>query len=109
MHLNGEIRLQTDGIVNQWRNNIMEPNNIFKGAFLGDLIICKDGTELLYACTKDNKAVLANGVGPKGKARLRTYNLDGTSTDCDDGKRIIGKIKYKKNFEEEIVYFEEKH
>ena len=91
MHLNGEIRLQTDGIVNQWRNNIMEPNNIFKGAFLGDLFICKDGTELLYACTKDNKAVLANGIGPKGKARLRTYNLDGTSTDGDDGKRIIGK------------------
>ena len=87
----------------------MEPNNIFKGAFLGDLFICKDGTELLYACTKDNKAVLANGIGPKGKARLRNYNLDGTCTDCDDGKRIIGKIKYKKNFEEEIVYFEEKH
>lgn len=85
------------------------PQNRFKGAFLGDLFICKDGTELLYACTKDNKAVLANGIGPKGKARLRTYNLDGTSTDGDDGKRIIGKIKYKKNFEEEIVYFEEKH
>ena len=109
MHLNGEIKLQIGGTANQWKNNIMEPNNIFKGAFLGDLFICKDGTELLYACTKDNKAVLANGKGPKGKARLRTYNLDGTSTDGDDGKRIIGKIKYKKNFEKEIVYFEEKH
>lgn len=83
--------------------------NVFKGAFLGDLFICKDGTELLYACTTDNKAVLGIGKESKGKARLCTYNLDGTSTDCDDGKRIIGKNKYKKNSEKEIVYFEEKH
>ena len=48
--------------------------NVFKGAFLGDQFICKNGTELLDACTKDNKAVLANGIGQKGKARISTYN-----------------------------------
>ena len=83
--------------------------NIFKGAFLGDMFICKDGTKLLYACTTDNKAVLGIGKESKGKARLCTYNLDGTSTDCDDEKRIIGKLRWKRHSDEEIVYFEEKH
>lgn len=83
--------------------------NIFKKAFLANEFIRKDGAVLLYASTKNDKAILAKGEDSKGKAQLCTYNLDGTSADGDEEKRIIGKVIMTRNFEYKIVYFEEKN
>lgn len=83
--------------------------NVFKGAFLADVFIRKDGAELLYAITKNDKVILAKGEDSKGKAQLCVYNLDGTSADGDDEKRIVGRVITTRNSEEKIVYFEEKH
>lgn len=82
--------------------------NIFKKAFLANEFIRKDGAVLLYVSTKNDKAILAKGEDSKGKARLCTYNLDGTSVDGDDEKLIIGKVTMTRDFEYKIVYFEEK-
>ena len=82
--------------------------NVFKGAFLGDVFIRKDGAELLYACTKNDKAILVKGEDSKGKAQLCTYNLDGTSADGDDEKRIIERVIRTRNFGYKIIYSEEK-
>lgn len=78
--------------------------NIFKGAFLANEFIRKDGAVLLYACTKNDKAILAKGEDSKGKAQLCTYNLDGTSADSDDEKRIIERVIRTKNFGYKVVY-----
>lgn len=78
--------------------------NIFKGAFLADVFIRKDGAKLLYAGIKNDKAILAKGEDSKGKAQLCTYNLDGTSADGDDEKRIIEKVIMTKNFGYKVVY-----
>ena len=78
--------------------------NIFKGAFLANEFIRKDGAVLLYACTKNDKAILAKGEDSKGKAQLCTYNLDGTSADGDDEKRIIERVIRTKNFGYKVVY-----
>lgn len=85
----------------------MEKNNIFKKAFLGDVFIRKDGVKLFYACTKNGKAILAKGEDSKGKAQLCTYNLDGTSADSDDEKRIIERVIRTRNFGYKIIYSEE--
>lgn len=78
--------------------------NIFKGAFLANEFIRKDGAVLLYACTKNDKAILAKGEDSKEKAQLCTYNLDGTSADSDDEKRIIERVIRTKNFGYKVVY-----
>lgn len=85
----------------------MEKNNIFKKAFLANVFIRKDGAELLYACTKNDKAILVKGEDSKGKAQLCTYNLDGTSADSDDEKRIIERVIRTRNFGYKIIYSEE--
>lgn len=82
--------------------------NIFKKAFLANEFICKDGAVLLYAITKNDKAILVKGEDAKGKAQLCTYNLDGTSADGDEEKRIVGKVIMTRDFEYKIVYFGEK-
>lgn len=84
----------------------MEKNNIFKKAFLANEFIRKDGAVLLYVCTKNGKAILAKGEDSKEKAQLCTYNLDGTSADSDDEKRIIERVIRTKNFGYKVVYFE---
>lgn len=86
----------------------MKKNNIFKKAFLGDVFIRKDGVKLFYTCTKNGKAILVKGEDSKGKAQLCTYNLDGTSADGDEEKRIVGKVIMTRDFEYKIVYFGEK-
>lgn len=82
----------------------MKKNNIFKKAFLGDVFIRKDGVKLFYTCTKNGKAILAKGEDSKEKAQLCTYNLDGTSADSDDEKRIIERVIRTKNFGYKVVY-----
>lgn len=82
--------------------------NIFKKAFLANEFIRKDGAELFYVCTKNDKAILAKGEDAKGKAQLCTYNLDGTSADGDEEKRIVEKVIRTRDFGYKIVYFEEK-
>ena len=78
--------------------------NIFKGAFLANEFIRKDGVKLFYTCTKNGKAILAKGEDSKEKAQLCTYNLDGTSADSDDEKRIIERVIRTKNFGYKVVY-----
>lgn len=87
----------------------MEKNNIFKGAFLADEFIRKDGVVLSFASIKNDKAILAKGEDSKGKAQLCVYNIDGTSVDGDDEKRIIERVIKTRNFGYKIVYFEEKN
>ena len=82
----------------------MKKNNIFKKAFLGDVFIRKDGVKLFYTCTKNGKAILAKGEDSKEKAQLCSYNLDGTSADSDDEKRIIERVIRTKNFGYKVVY-----
>ena len=82
--------------------------SIFKEAFLGDVFIRKDGVKLFYACTKNDKAILAKEEDSKEKTQLCTYNLNGTSVDGDDEKRIIERVITTRNFGYKIVYFEEK-
>lgn len=79
--------------------------NVFKGAFLADEFIRKDGVVLLYASIKNDKVILVKGEDSKGKAQLCVYNLDGASVDGDDEKRIIGRVIMTRNFEYKIVYF----
>lgn len=90
MHLNGEIRLQTDGTVNQWRNN-MEQFSLTE--YLKNPtrpIVTRDGNIVRIICT-DRVAVqpIVALVQTKNRESLFTYTANGkydvaeTATDLD--------------------------